>query len=253
MFREEFTAVGKAAEGKVNLLKKNPMGYFLLSMMAGAFIGFGVLLSNTVGAYLDGSPFTKMLLGATFGIALSLVVMAGAELFTGNNLVMTAGILKKNITLGDAGKLWCICWIGNLCGSIVLGVIYHFTGLGNSVVGEFMANASVGKMTAGPLALICRGILCNMLVCLATWCGTKLKSESGKLIIIFWCLFAFVTCGFEHSIANMTLFTAALLRPSGAAVTFGGAAYNLIMVTIGNMIGGILLVALPYFAATKED
>ncbi|MDO4648029.1 MAG: formate/nitrite transporter family protein [Eubacteriales bacterium] len=252
MFKEEFTAVGKAAQGKVALLKKNPLGYFLLSMLAGSFIGFGVLLTNTIGGYLNGSPFTKMILGMAFGIALSLVVMAGAELFTGNNLVMTAGILKKNITLGDAVKLWCVCWVGNLAGSILLGIVYHFTELGNGVVGEFMANAALGKMSAGPAALIARGMLCNMLVCIATWCGTKLKSEAGKLIMIFWCLFAFITTGFEHSIANMTLFAVTLLRPSGVAVTFGGAAYNLIVVTIGNMIGGILFVALPYYAASKE-
>ena len=82
MFHEEYMAAVKAAESKCNLLKNNPLGYFLLSMLAGAFIGFGVLLTNSIGASLQGAPYTKLVLGLSFGIALSLVVMAGAELFT---------------------------------------------------------------------------------------------------------------------------------------------------------------------------
>ena len=90
------------------------------------------------------------------------------------------------------------------------------------------------------------------LVCLAVWCGFKCKSESGKLIMIFWCLFAFITTGFEHSIANMTLLTISLLAPMEAAVTIGGYAYNLIVVTLGNMVGGILFVAIPYYLISKK-
>ena len=253
MFSEEFQAVANAAAVKTGFLRKNPVGYFLMSMLAGIYIGFGVLLTNTIGGVLAGAPAAKVVMGAAFGVALSLVVMAGAELFTGNNLVMAAGILEKKISAGDAVKLWVVCWIGNLAGSAVLAVIYYLTGLGAGAVGEFMAAGAFAKMTAGPIQLITRGLLCNFLVCLAVWCGTKLKSESGKLIMIFWCLFAFITTGFEHSIANMTLLTEALLNPAGQAVTIGGYWYNLILVTAGNMIGGIVFVALPYFAASKRD
>ena len=164
-----------------------------------------------------------------------------------------AGILKGTITGGQAVKLWIVCWIGNLCGGIVLGIVYHLTGLGAGAVGEFMAAGALAKMSAAPVALIARGALCNMLVCLAVWCGFRCKNEAAKLMMVFWCLFAFITTGFEHSIANMTLFTEVLLNPAGQAVSLGGAVYNLVMVTIGNMIGGIVFVALPYCAASKEQ
>lgn len=252
MFKEEFEAAANGAVSKYTLLKKNPGGYFVLSMLAGMFIGFGVLLAFTAGGLLAGAPATKLVMGAAFGVALSLVVMAGGELFTGNNMVMAAGILKKKITLSNAVYLWIICWIGNAAGGILLAVLYHLTGLGEGAVGAFMASGALAKMSAAPVALLTRGILCNMLVCLAVWCGFRCKSESGKLIMIFWCLLAFFTTGFEHSIANMTLLTVALLRPAGEAVTVGGWFYNLALVTAGNMIGGICLVALPYFAGARE-
>ena len=252
MFRDDFTAAAAAAGTKSSFLKKNPFGYFVMSMMAGSFIGFGGLLAFTAGGLLAGAPATKIVMGALFGVALSLVVMAGGELFTGNNFVMAAGMLKKTVTLAESLKLWVICWLGNLAGGIVLAVLYHLTGLGEGAVGDFLAAGALAKMTAGPVALFTRGMLCNMLVCLAVWCGFRCKSEAGKLIMIFWCLLAFFTTGFEHSIANMTVLTYGLLRPAGQALTFGGWIYNLIVVTLGNMAGGILLVALPYYQAQKE-
>ncbi|MCR5415825.1 MAG: formate/nitrite transporter family protein [Pseudobutyrivibrio sp.] len=253
MFRDEFEAASNGAVGKLALLKKNPVGYFLLSMLAGAYIGFGILLIFTIGGQLSGAPATKLVMGVSFGIALSLVVIAGAELFTGNNLVMAAGIIKKKVTIFDAIKLWIVCYLGNWLGSIVLVLLYNATGLANGAVGEFMANGALAKMSATAPQLLARGILCNMLVCLAVWCGFRCKSDSGKLIMIFWCLFAFITTGFEHSIANMTLLTEALINPCGVAVSMSGYFHNLLWVTLGNMIGGIAFIAIPYAYAAKED
>lgn len=253
MFREDFLKVAGGAAGKVSLLKKNPLGYFLLSMLAGAYIGFGVLLAFTVSGSLAGSPATKLAMGASFGIALSLVVMAGAELFTGNNLAMTAGMLEKKVAAADAVKLWIVCWIGNLAGAVLLAVVFDLSGLYSDATLKAITGAAAGKMTAGFVPLLARGMLCNMLVCIAVWCGAKLQTEAGKLIMIFWCLLAFFTTGFEHSVANMTTLTLALLNNGGnAAVSMGGFWYNLLVVTLGNMIGGIVLVALPYYAASRE-
>ena len=252
MFRDEFAAAAAAAGAKSNFLKTNPIGYFVMSMMAGSFIGFAALLAFTAGGLLAGAPATKIVMGALFGVALSLVVMAGGELFTGNNFVMAAGMLKKTVTMGDSLKLWLICWLGNTAGGIVLAVLYHLTGLGEGAVGDFLAAGALAKMTASPVALFTRGILCNVLVCLAVWCGFRCKSETAKLIMIFWCLLTFFTTGFEHSVANMTVLTYGLLRPAGQALTLGGWFYNLILVTLGNMVGGILFVAGPYYLAQKE-
>ena len=253
MFGQEYDALSNSAVAKRNLLQKNPLGYLLLSALAGMFIGFGNLLTNVEGGLLNGAPYTKIVMGVSFGVALSLVVMAGAELFTGNNLVMMSGVLKKKIRIGDACKVWIVCWIGNLLGAIVLALLFHYSGMNTEAVSTFLAKGAAAKMSAPFVQLLMRGILCNILVCLATWCGVKLKNEVAKLIMVWWCLFAFVTCGFEHSIANMTQLTVALLNPAGQAITIGGYVYNLITVTIGNMIGGIVFVAIPYFIAQMKD
>lgn len=252
MFQEDFAAAGNAARAKADFLKKNPVGYFLASMLAGVFVGFGVLLAFTIGGQLNGAPYAKLAMGVSFSAALSLVVMAGAELFTGNNLMMAAGCLTHRVKPGETAILWAVCWLGNLAGSALLALIYWGTGLGTGAVGEFMANAAAGKMAAGPLALFLRGLLCNMLVCLAVWCGFRCKTESGKLIMILWCIVAFFTTGFEHSVANMTLLTVALLSPGKAAVSLGGWVYNLLVVTLGNMAGGVLFLAVPYWLISRE-
>lgn len=253
MFKPDFTKTANGSVAKLNMLNTNPLGYVMLSILAGAFVGVGVLLAFSIGGLLEGAPTTKVIMGLSFGVALSLVVMAGSELFTGNNMAMTMGMLEKKVTFGDTIKLWVVCWLGNLAGGILLGIIYHFTDLGVDSVGTFMATAAAGKMSAGPVALLMRGILCNFLVCLAVWSAGRATSDAGKLIMIFWCLFAFITTGFEHSVANMTLFTVSLLSPMDQAVSFGGAFYNLGIVTLGNIIGGAILVAVPYYIASKKD
>ena len=246
MYKETVSAIARAAKGKADFLRKNPWGYFLASALAGAYIGFGVLLAFTIGGLLSGEPYAKVMMGVSFGIALSLVVIAGAELFTGNNLVMSCGALEKAVTWTQAVRLWGVCWVGNLAGAVLLALAFRFSGLFSGSAEAFMLASATAKMTAPPLALFFRGVLCNALVCLAVWCGFRCQSESGKLIMVFWCLFAFITSGFEHSVANMTLLTLALFSPGGAAF-LGGWLYNLLVVTLGNMAGGILCVALPYW------
>lgn len=253
MFSEDYTAAANAAAAKAALLRRNPGGYVVLSVLAGMFIGFGVLLVFTLSGAMAGSPFTKLVMGSTFAVALSLVVCAGAELFTGNNMVMTAGLLRKTVTSAEVFRLWAVCWLGNLAGSVLLAAIYSATGLYSGAALAAMTDAAAAKMTAGFVPLLTRGILCNTLVCLAVWCGFRSRSEAGRLIMVFWCILAFFATGFEHSIANMTLLTLALINNGGnEAVSFGGWCFNLLTVTIGNMIGAVLFVALPYHFASAE-
>lgn len=253
MYAAEVTAASKAAAGKRAMLSKNPIGYFVLSMLAGAYIGFGNILINVIGGQLAGSPATKTVMGVSFGIALSLVVIAGSELFTGNTMVMSLGIMKKTVTLADAAKVWIVCWLGNLAGAVVLALLFHFSGLNGEATSAFLSTAAAGKMSTAFVPLFIRGILCNILVCLAVWCSFRTTNDAAKLIMVFWCLFAFITCGFEHSVANMTQLTVALLDPAGQAVSLVGYFYNLITVTLGNMVGGICFVAVPYFLGQKMD
>ncbi|WP_252215309.1 formate/nitrite transporter family protein [Clostridium sp. VAP41] len=254
MFCEEFNSVVGAAKAKINLLKTNKLGYFISSMLAGAYVGMGIILIFTIGGFLSnaGSPFTKIIMGASFGVALSLVVMAGSELFTGNNFVMTAGSLSGEVTWSDTFKVWGLCFFGNLVGSIILGIMFYLTGLATGPVGEFIVNTSAVKMSVPFLPLLMRGVLCNILVCLAVWCSFRCKNEVAKLIMIFWCLFVFITAGFEHSVANMTLLTVGLLSPGVANVSIMGYLYNIIVVTLGNIIGGAIFLAVPYYLISKK-
>jgi len=257
MFSDEYASVVAASRKKVQLLRSNLLGYFLCSMLAGAYVGLGIILIFTIGGPLSAaqSPWTKTAMGVSFGIALSLVIMAGSELFTGNVFVLSAGILKKAVAWTDALWLLLVCYAGNLAGSVLLALLYAQTGLNTGAVGEFIAKTSAAKMALPWSQLFFRGLLCNILVCLAVWCSFRCKEEIAKLVMIFWCLFAFITSGFEHSIANMTLLAIGLTNPGSAAVSIGGYAYNLAVVTLGNMVGAVLFLALPYFSIslTKKE
>ena len=254
MYKESFAAAAGAAQKKFNLLKTNPAGYVVLSILAGMYIGFGILLAFTVGGQLGTNPAANLIKGLIFGVALRLVVIPGAELFTGNNFVMGAGLLEKKVKLGQAGLLWLVCWLGNLLGAGILAWMFAKSGLDLPVTATVFTKAAAAKMAAPAGQLFLRGILCNILVCLAVWSGFQTKSDSAKLIMIFWCLLAFFSTGFEHSVANMTTFIVALLNPvqGAGAVSAGGMFYNLLWVTLGNMVGGIVFVALPYWLAAKD-
>lgn len=131
MFCEEFNSVIMAAKAKVNLLKTNKLGYFISSMLAGLYVGMGIMLIFTIGGLLggSGSPATKIVMGVSFGVALSLVIMAGSELFTGNNFIMTAASLRKEVKWTDTINIWIVCFIGNLVGSIIAGYLFYATDL----------------------------------------------------------------------------------------------------------------------------
>jgi len=250
----DFNKVCAAGKSKMQLLNKNPIGYLVSSMLAGLFLGLSSMLIYTIGGQLTaaGSSATKIIMGLSFGGALSLVIMAGGELFTGNNFVLASASLNKDVPWKSTMKLWGVCFLGNLLGSIIAGGMFTLTGLATGSVGEYIAKASEVKMTMPLIPLFFRGVFCNILVCLATWCGFKCKEEVAKLIMIFWCLFIFITVGFEHSVANMTVLTIGLLSPFDAYVTIGGYIYNILVVTFGNMVGGILFVALPYYIISRE-
>ncbi len=247
--------ISNEATQKINNFKNNRSSFMILSALAGMYVGVAVILSATVGAALP-KPFVygaNIVQGLSFGIALSLVVMAGSELFTGNNMIMTIGLLKKTVRLSETLKFFWFNWIGNFIGSAVLGTMFVLTGLADGELGQYIIMTTNNKVSLTIMQLIFCGILCNFLVCVAVWCSKKMTSESGKLIIICMCLFAFITSGFEHSVANMTAFTMGVLLSGGEVATIIGCLYNLFFVTIGNMLGGILFVALPYFIADTRE
>ncbi|WP_442602843.1 formate/nitrite transporter family protein [Paenibacillus sp. KN14-4R] len=246
-------AINQAGTMKVELLNRSKGKYLVSSMLAGLFIGLGIILIFTIGGVLSAaqSPSTKIVMGMCFGIALSLVIMAGAELFTGNNFLMTVSTLEKKTTWRDTGRIWLYSFIGNFAGSMLIAVMFVYTGLATGSVANFIHTAASAKMNAPFFELFMRGILCNILVCLAIWCSIKLKEETAKLVMIFWCLFAFITSGFEHSVANMTLLSISLFTPHPDTVSWLGLVNNLVPVTLGNMVGGIVFVGCAYWYIAK--
>ncbi len=237
-------------------MKNNLLGFFLMSMMAGLYIGIGSMFMGVIGGVFNGagSYGTKLVTGIVFSVGLCMVVICGAELFTGNNFVMTVGAMTKTVTWGETGKFWLICWIGNMCGSLITSVIFTMTGIpGSGAIGEYMAGLGSAKMTGNALNLFSKGILCNICVCAAIWGCAKLKSEGAKFAMCLCGVSAFVCCGFEHSIANMTFLSVALLNPNGQVLSIGGMVYNLAVVTLGNMVGGIVFVAVPYVLTARHN
>ena len=254
MYQDAFEAVCNAAKAKTDLFKKNPLGYFVSAMVAGMFIAFGAFISNAAAApFADAQdPIQKFMNSMTFSAALSMVLMAGADLFTGNNFILSSAAFAKKMKWSDVVKIWVVCYIGNLVGSLVAAFIFQASGAASGTVGQLFAAAAEKKMTAPAINLVLKGLLCNTLVCIAVWCSIKLKSESGKLIMIMWCILTFMVCGFEHSIANMTTMAVGMMNSTTGTLTIGGYIYNLVCVTIGNMIGGVVFVALPYYLISKE-
>lgn len=253
MYQETIDTMTAMAEKKASFLRGNKLGYFLASALAGAYVGFGIILIFSIGASLATSPARGAVMGASFGIALALVIFAGAELFTGNNLVMTCGLWKGKTTVKDLLSVWGLSWIGNLAGSVGLAALLHFSQAPLTKGAAFVGTVAAAKMTGSFVSLFFKAVLCNWLVCLAVWSAARAKSESGKLIMISWCLFAFITSGYEHSVANMTLLTVAMFESAGTAgVTWSGWLHNVSIVTLGNVVGGSLAVAVPYLLASRD-
>jgi nitrite transporter NirC len=248
---ETIAAMAAAARAKAGLLRHGPRQYLVLSALAGAYVGLGIVLIFAIGAPLQaaGSGATRAVMGASFGVALTLVIFAGSELFTGNNLVMTVGALSRTVTPGALARVWALSFGGNLAGSALLALATAASGvLAKAPAKDFVVGIVAAKMSAPLMELFFRGVLCNALVCLAVWMGMRAKDETARLVLIFWCLFAFIGAGFEHSVANMTLLALGLLLPHDPAlVSWAGFARNLAVVTIGNIVGGALLIGLPYW------
>jgi nitrite transporter NirC len=236
---------------KVAAAKGRPFGFFIASMLAGAYVGIALILAWTCSAGLP--PGVRPLVnGSVFGIGLVLVVFAGAEMFTGHVMYMTFGLAKGKISVTDALICLVSVWIGNIVGAAILSAIFMYGGGGAIVAAPapYFHDLIAKKQAIAPLALICRATLCNWLVCLAIWGAARISNEVGKIWFIAWCLLAFVACGFEHVVANMTAFSMGVIGGQG---TIQGALYNLSLVTVGNLFGGGILVAGAYLMASNTE
>lgn len=247
------------------------LALLLLGFLAGAFIAFAAEGSNMAAFNLFAEPTTyglgKALAGSIFGTGLMLVLIAGGELFTGNTM-MLAALFEKKITLGKMLKNWTIVYIGNFLGSVFIAYMMVQSGLfnsGDNVLGAMTIKIAAYKTGLSFSAAFFLGIMCNWLVCLAVWMCYGAQDITGKILAIFFPIWLFITSGFEHSVANMYYIPAGILAKSNeawvtAAMEHGVTAEklahlnwttfavnNLIPVTLGNIVGGGLLVAGVYW------
>jgi nitrite transporter NirC len=253
MFTETVSKFADAGAAKARFLDENPLGFWVSSMMAGIYVGFGILLIFSLGSLLDPSV-RPLVMGASFGLALILVVFAGADLFTGHTMSMTLSVLERRASWRALGAVWATSWLGNLAGSLLLAALFVTGGGGviTSASSELLYKVAAAKMNMDAISLVARAILCNWLVCLAIWMSARIAHDSARIIAIAWCLFAFIASGYEHSIANMTIFGVALLSKHPEAVTWAGMTWNLFWVTLGNTIAGALFMAGAYWTASQK-
>ncbi len=262
------TMAEKAEIVGVAKVSLGPLRMFALALLAGAFIGLGAIFATTVTTGTGDLPFgvAKLLGGLVFCLGLILVIGAGAELFTGNNLIVMAWASGKVSTLALL-RNWGIVYVGNFVGSILTAYMLflseQFT-FGNGAIGLNALNIANHKVQLGFGQAVVLAILCNALVCLAVWLAIGARSATDKVLAIIFPITAFVAAGFEHSVANMYFIPMGLFVKSGADSSFWSnigktaADYsqltwsnffvvNLLPVTIGNIIGGALMVGLVYW------
>ena len=252
MYQETIEKCAANASRIKNTARENPLSFWIGSLMAGAYVGLGIILIFTLGNLID-PAFRPLVMGATFGIALTLVIIAGAELYTGHTMFLTFGIKTGRLNTVQATSILLQSWTGNLIGSITVAYLFYLGGGGQilPVDGSLVHKVALAKTTAPALVLFAKGILCNWLVCLAIWMCQRVDG-AGRFIAIWWCLLAFIASGYEHSIANMTLFALSWFGAHTPEYTLGGIGYNLWWVTLGNTVSGVLFMGLGYWYATPR-
>ena len=219
----------------------------VLAVLAGAFIAFGGMFYTVVvtDAGLGYGP-TRLLGGVAFSLGLILVVIGGAELFTGNNLIVMAWASRR-ITTGRLLRNWSLVYLGNLVGALATALFVHGSGiLDGSAVAVTARGIATAKLQIPFAEAFLRGMLCNTLVCLAVWLCVAAHSVSGKILAILFPITAFVALGFEHSVANMYLIPIGYFAGADS-VTVAGFIANIVPVTLGNILGGSALVAFVYW------
>jgi len=253
-YENEISKISDLAVTKSVALKNQPLKLGVGGLQAGAYVGVAIILIMTLGAVAP-AAVRPLIMGSTFGLALILVVIGGADLFTGHNLYSSVAVATRKLSLYNATKLNLWVFTTNLVGAAILVVIY-WLGQGpltHAESAEFLQTVAARKMHLPAVALVARGILCNWLVCLALWMALRVDSTATKCIVIAWCLLAFIAAGFEHSVANMTVHLLALFGPANELISIAGAAHNLLWVTVGNVIGGALFVGLAYTSQTARQ
>ena len=240
-----------------------------LAILGGAFIALGAMFATTVLAGANGTiPFgvARLIAGMVFSLGLILIVLGGAELFTGNALMVMA-LASRKVGIAALARAWSIVYLGNFIGAVGMAVLVFLAGqhhLGDGSVARTALAIAHDKMALGFVEAFFRGILCNLLVCLAVWLALGARSTTDKVLAVIFPVSAFVVAGFEHSVANMYLVpfgmlieaspgAQAWLPPDAVSMRLPDFFLGLIPVTLGNIVGGGLLVGGIYWFVYLRD
>lgn len=259
----ESMLAGMTAKTKLPLVKM-----FLLAMCAGAFIAFGAAASNVAAHTTSEVGLQRLIMGCVFPVGLMMVVLLGAELFTGNTM-MCAALADRRIGIAGLLRNWLVVYLGNLAGALLIVCLVNLSGqLGYSDGGLAVLTIKIAatKCSLSPLAAFCAGILCNMLVCIAVLLSMAAKDVVSKIAAVWFPIMAFVVSGFEHSIANMYYIPAGILAATNStwaeaaqsagvsldSLGIAGMVSNLVPVTLGNIVGGAAIALVVWYCHSRR-
>jgi nitrite transporter len=239
--------VEKAADagfGKINLLQEDPPRYLLRSVGAGMGLTLVVFVFWVLKQNLHDISLGAVIASGFFGVGLMIIVFTNTELFTSNNMYLAVSSAEGRTSWRQAGLLWIFCYFGNLAGAILVALLLLGAGSLSLPPDHALFDGALHKAQQSGSVIFFKGVLANWIVCLAVRVALRCKEEVAKILVLILIVFIFVYLGFEHSIANIGTFAMAML--GGGALTLGEALHNLLFSTIGNVVGGVLFVGLPF-------
>ena len=240
--------VEKAAQAgayKVGLLERDVGRYTLRAVGGGAALTLVVFTFWVLNHNLADTSFGKLIAAGFFGVGLTIIVFTNTELFTSNNMYLAVSSVEGRTSWKQTGALWIVCWFANLAGALLVALLLLGAGSLDALPADHaLFTGALHKAHQSASAIFFKGILANWIVCLAVRIALRCKEETAKILVLVCVVFIFVYLGFEHSIANMGTFSMAML--GGGALTLGEALHNLFYSTLGNIVGGVLLIGLPF-------
>lgn len=254
METEALAHIEQLAAKKQSIFKQDKFRSLLRSIMASMFIGFGVIAAFKTGSlfYQVESPFAYPAAALIFGMAIILIYYAGGDLFTGNTFYLSYAALRRKMTWIDTLKMLLSSYIGNIVGAILFAVLVWLTQLfADANVNTFLLEVAHKKVDASTIEIFFRAILCNWLVCLAFFIPYFMKTDGAKMFVMVLLVFSFFIAGFEHSIANMSVFAISIAAQGWGVLSIGDILHNLIPATLGNIMGGGVLMATFYYYLNK--
>ena len=226
--------------------------FFTRSVVAGLYLGLATILSVTLGMLLSqvNMVASKIAVAGSFGIGLVIIVILGSELFTGNCFTSMMPVYGKKLKFRQILPMWAVCYVGNFVGIAIIAFLFVKSGSNHELFVDYIEGVISGKLTFDVMELFVKGILCNFIVCVGSYVGTKVQDEMAKTVIMMIVVMAFVLPGFEHSIANMGYFSLGFTQ-FGFNFDWSQLPLHMLISTLGNIVGGGILLGFPLFMMLK--